>query len=133
MDARNEGPTNIIKFYAEANDKSAVLIVLRENGRPTSLDQFATNAAAGLQRGGMQLTERHRVQLPAGDAERTTLTDTYRDDQGDFVTDHYVQYALVLTRAFRTSGYLLQFGVPDAITDETRATIEQIASTFRLL
>jgi hypothetical protein len=132
MAAHQEKPTNLIKFYAEADNKGADLVVVSESGRPTSLDRFAKNVAAA-QRGDRQLIEQHRVTLPAGDAMRMTFSETYRDAQGDSVTDYFVEYALVVTKAFRTIGYLVQFGVLDAITPEIETTIEQIVSTFRFL
>ena len=133
MKAHDQEPTSLIKFYAEANDKSALLLVVRETGRPTSLDRFAKNAAATQERAGLQLTDRHLVTLPAGDAARMTLSETYRDAQGDSAIGYYVEYALVMTKAFRTSGYLITFVVLDAITDEMQSAIDQIVSTFRFL
>lgn len=126
-------PTNVLKFYAEAKDNSANLLVMRATVSPISLDRFAKNQAGGLQRAGMQLTEQRRVQLPAGDAERMTFMHTFRDDQGEAVTYYIVRYALVDTTGFRTHAYVLQFIVADATTVEAQTTIEQIASTFHLL
>jgi hypothetical protein len=132
IEAYEPKPTNLIKFYAEANNTSAYVMVVRETGRPTSLDRFAKNVA-GAQRGDRQLIEQHRVTLPAGDAMRMTFSQTYRDAQGDSVTVYFVEYALVVTKAFRTTGFLVQFGVLDEITAEIGTTIEQIVSTLRFL
>ncbi|TMF15955.1 MAG: hypothetical protein E6I37_00250 [Chloroflexi bacterium] len=118
LDAQQENPTKVIK---------------RENGSPTSLDRFARNAAAAQVGGDIQLTEQHRVTLPAGEAVRMMFSETYLDADGVSVTNHYVEYALVMTKAFRSNGYLLRFGVLDAVTDEMQSTIDQIVSTFRVL
>jgi len=133
LEAQQEKPTKVIKFYAEANNKSANLVIARENGSPTSLDRFARNAAAAQVGGDIQLTEQHRVTLPAGEAVRMMFSETYLDADGVSVTNHYVEYALVMTKAFRSNGYLLRFGVLDAVTDEMQSTIDQIVSTFRVL
>lgn len=126
-------PTTVIRFYAEANDKSALFKIIRQAGPSESLDEAARDLLADLEKEGFLQLAHDRTSLPAGDTVHITADETYSDGQGGSLTGHDIEYLLVKSAGLRSVAYLLDFAVGDPITDEMRATIAKVAATFQML
>jgi hypothetical protein len=128
---RGEEPTREIKFYAEANNKNANLVLERWVGQPISLDDYVAKFAAALKRNGAGEISRSRVTLSFEQAGLVRFSRTY-EDAGSSITDHVIDYIVVKDRAFRTTFYRLQFSA-DSFTPALENTVWSIATTFRVL
>jgi hypothetical protein len=130
-EARGDPPTRLIKFYAEANDKSADLVVTRWISKPISLDDYVAEHEAALWRSGATAISHTPVTLPIGQSELFRFSRTFSDADGA-LTDHFIEYVIVSNQAFRTVVYRIQFAA-DAVTQALENTAQSIAATFRLL
>jgi hypothetical protein len=128
---RGEEPTREIKFYAEANNKNANLVLERWVGQPISLDDYVAKFAAALKRNGAGEISHSRVTLPVGRAGLVRFSQTYPGAHGSLM-DHLIDYIVVKDRAFRTTVYLIQFRA-DTFTPAMEDTVWSIATTFRVL
>jgi hypothetical protein len=131
--ARGEKPTRLVKFYAEANDKSGDLTLMRWVRRPISLDHEVSVYQAALERSGVQALAHTRVTLPAGEAERVTYNRTYPDSSGQAVTDYFIEYLIVSRDESRARVYLMRFAIADTVTETMELTILSIVTSFRVL
>ena len=130
--ARGEKPTTGLKFYAEANDKSANLALKRRVGGPTSLDDYVVALDRALAVAGAEDVTHTRVTLPVGEAEQFRFRRTFADP-GGVVTEEFVEYVVVGTSALRTTVYVVQFDLGSTSTYSTGSTAWSIMTTFRLL
>jgi hypothetical protein len=129
--ARGEEPTRDMKFYAEANNKEANLVLQRWVGRPTTLDEYVARFVAALERDGAGQISHTRVTLSLGEAELVRFSET-SPDAGATVTDHFIVYVIVQDRAFLTTIYRMQFRA-DTFTPVLENTVDSIATSFRVL
>lgn len=130
--ARGVKPIVGLKFYAEANDKSANLALMRRVSRPTALDAYVVAVDRALAVTGAQDVTHTRVTLPVGEAEQFRFRRTFADPGGT-VTEEFVEYVVVGTSALRTTVYFVQFDLGSANTYSTDAAAWSIMTTFRRL
>lgn len=128
--ARGEPPTRQLKFYAEANNKSANLAVRRWTTGQMSLDEYVARHQAAPERIGAANISHTRVSLPIGDGELVRFTRTFSDPSGS-ETDRFIEYVVLSDRGFRTTVYRMQFGT-NTFTPDMEGTFQAMAATFRV-